>query len=109
MTRAPERDGSDRFDELPGALAAVLDPGLDVLDAMDRVIDACVRFTSATEAGIVLADRAGRLHVVASTSERSSDAEEAQLGTAEGPCIDCFRTGNTIDVPDVSTHASTWP
>ncbi|MBT2504155.1 GAF domain-containing protein [Curtobacterium sp. ISL-83] len=104
MTRAPKRDGNDRFDELPGALHVVLDPTLDALDALDRVIDACVRFTSATEAGIVLADRAGALHVVASTSERSSEVEEAQLGTAEGSCIDCFRTGKTIDVPDATTH-----
>ncbi|PZE63783.1 hypothetical protein DEJ27_17135 [Curtobacterium sp. MCPF17_018] len=99
----------DRFDGLAAALEEVLDPTLDVLDAMDRVIELCVRCTSATEAGIVLADRTGTLHVIASTSERSSDAEEAQLGTNEGSCLDCYRTGETIDVPDVSTHASDWP
>jgi GAF domain-containing protein len=99
----------DRFDGLAAALEEVLDPTLDVLDAMDRVIELCVRCTSATEAGIVLADRTGTLHVIASTSERSSDVEEAQLGTNEGSCLDCFRTGETIDVPDVSTHASDWP
>jgi GAF domain-containing protein len=99
----------DRFDGLAAALEEVLDPTLDVLDAMDRVIELCVRCTSAAEAGIVLADRTGTLHVIASTSERSSDAEEAQLGTNEGSCLDCYRTGETIDVPDVSTHASDWP
>jgi GAF domain-containing protein len=99
----------DSFDGLAAALEEVLDPSLDVLDAMDRVIDLCVRCTSATEAGIVLADRAGDLHVIASSSERSSDVEEAQLGTSEGSCIDCFRTCRTIDVPDITTHELRWP
>lgn len=99
----------DRFDGLAAALDDVLDPSLDVLDAMDRVIELCSRCTSATEAGIVLADREGTLHVIASTSERSSEAEEAQLGTGEGSCLDCYRTGGTIDVPDVSTHETVWP
>ncbi|WIB33091.1 GAF and ANTAR domain-containing protein [Curtobacterium sp. MCSS17_005] len=99
----------DQFDGFTAALDEILDPTLDVLDALDRVIEICTRCTSASEAGIVLADRSGALHVIASTSERSSDAEEAQLGTDEGSCVDCYRTGNTIDVPDISTHASTWP
>ncbi|WIB78276.1 GAF and ANTAR domain-containing protein [Curtobacterium sp. MCPF17_002] len=109
MAKKEEHDGHDRFDDLTSALDDVLDPSLDVLDAMDRVIDACVRFTSATEAGIVLADADSTLHVIASTSERSSDAEEAQLGTNEGSCLDCYRSGKTIDVPDVTTHADVWP
>ncbi|MCS5505005.1 GAF and ANTAR domain-containing protein [Curtobacterium flaccumfaciens] len=94
---------------LPDRLVPALDTDLEVLDAMDRVIAACVEGTSATEAGVVLADRSGALQVIASTSERSSEAEEAQLGTNEGSCLDCYRNGETIDVPDVSTHESEWP
>jgi GAF domain-containing protein len=99
----------DGFDGLAAALEEVLDPSLDVLDAMDRVIDLVLRCTSATEAGIVLADRNGTLHVIASTSERSSEAEEAQLGTNEGSCLDCYRTGEAIDVPNITTHEAQWP
>jgi GAF domain-containing protein len=36
-------------------------------------------------------------------------AEEAQLGTNEGSCLDCHRTGEAVDVPDISTHAAQWP
>ncbi|WP_146243304.1 ANTAR domain-containing protein [Curtobacterium sp. MCBD17_021] len=109
MTPGQRDDDQDRFDQLLRAIGEVLDPELDVLDAMSRAVDACVRTTAATEAGIVLADREGVLHVIASSSERSIDAEEAQLGTEEGSCIDCVRTGRTVDVPDVSTRASEWP
>ncbi|MBO9041553.1 MULTISPECIES: GAF domain-containing protein [Curtobacterium] len=109
MTRSEAHRGEDRFERLSKGLSSVLNPDLEVLDAMDRVITACVELTSATEAGIVLADASGTLHVIASTSERTSDAEEAQLGTNEGSCLDCFRTGKTIDVPDVTTHETVWP
>lgn len=109
VTTTAQRDDQDRFDHLLDVMGSVLDPALDVLDAMTRVVDACVQWTAATEAGIVLADQSGTLHVIASTSERSIDAEEAQLGTNEGSCLDCFRTGGTIDVPDVSTKAAEWP
>jgi GAF domain-containing protein len=109
MTRSEAHRGEDRFERLSKGLSSVLNPDLEVLDAMDRVIAACVELTSATEAGIVLADASGTLHVIASTSERTSDAEEAQLGTNEGSCLDCFRTGKTIDVPDVTTHETVWP
>ncbi|MBT1544605.1 GAF and ANTAR domain-containing protein [Curtobacterium aurantiacum] len=109
MTTTEAHRGEDRFERMSAGLHGVLEPQLEVLDAMDRVIAACVEFTSATEAGIVLGDPSGTLHVIASTSERTSDAEEAQLGTNEGSCLDCFRTGRTIDVPDVTTHESVWP
>ncbi|PZE72883.1 hypothetical protein DEJ27_00010 [Curtobacterium sp. MCPF17_018] len=109
MTRSEAHRGEDRFERLSEGLSSVLNPDLEVLDAMDRVIAGCVELTSATEAGIVLADGSGTLHVIASTSERTSDAEEAQLGTNEGSCLDCFRTGRTIDVPDVTTHETVWP
>ncbi|MBF4616087.1 GAF and ANTAR domain-containing protein [Curtobacterium sp. VKM Ac-1376] len=109
MTTKEAHRGEDRFERLSAGLSGVLDPDLEALDAMDRVIAACVEFTSATEAGIVLGDPSGTLHVIASTSERTSDAEEAQLGTNEGSCLDCFSTGKTIDVPDVSTHEAVWP
>ncbi|WIE83547.1 GAF and ANTAR domain-containing protein [Curtobacterium sp. MCPF17_021] len=95
--------------EFRDRLAWAMAPDLEVLDAMDRVIAACVEGTSATEAGVVLADRTGALQVIASTSERSSETEEAQLGTQEGSCLDCYRAGKTVDVPDVSTHESEWP
>ena len=109
VTSSDTHHDQDRFDHLLEAVGAVLDPSLDVLDAMSRAVDACVRWTGATEAGIVLADQAGVLHVIASSSERSIDAEEAQLGTNEGSCTDCFRTGRTVDIPDVATMAAEWP
>lgn len=109
MVVVAENDGEGPLSDLPAIVAEALDSSLEVLDAMDLLIGACVKHTSASEAGVVLADNAGALHVIASSSERTSDAEEAQLGTSEGSCWDCFRSGRTVDVPDVSTHERAWP
>ncbi|CAH0180240.1 ANTAR domain-containing protein [Microbacterium foliorum] len=69
-------------------LADALDPDYDVVDTMDLLVDTATRFTPAVDAGIVLADGEGRLHVLGSTSERASDVEEAELGIEQGPCLD---------------------
>jgi hypothetical protein len=99
----------NRFDGLASALEEALDPTLDILDATDRIIDLCVQCTSATEAGIVLADATGTLHVVASTSEDCSDVEEVQLEAGAGPSVDSYRTGRTIDAQDLAARTSAWP
>ena len=81
----------------------------DIIDVLDRLVEASTDFTTASEGGIVLADGDGVLHVMASTSERTADVEEAQLGTSEGPCLDCVRTGEPVEIPDLAAKISEWP
>jgi GAF domain-containing protein len=90
-------------------LADSLRAGHDVIDTMDILVQASVHFTSATQAGILLTDSAGVLHVVASSNERTSDVEEAQLGFDEGPCIDCIQSGEPVEVSDLSAETDRWP
>ncbi|RIJ50289.1 ANTAR domain-containing protein [Clavibacter lycopersici] len=101
---AHEADLRTLFISLAESLAAS-----DITQALDDLVTACVDHTSATEGGIVLADRDGVLHVVASTSERAAEVEEAQLGALEGPCMDCVRTGEPVEVPDLATAPHDWP
>ncbi len=105
----PDLDGvtpmpDDIFSTLADSLA-----GADVLDVLADLVHASTRLTSASEGGIVLVDGAGDLHVVASTSERAADVEEAQLGTLEGPCLDCVRDGVVVEVPDLDDRLESWP
>src|SRR4051794_2132628 len=90
-------------------LADSLDPHHDVIDTMDLLVQSAVNFTSAVECGIVLADHLGELHVVASTSERTSDVEEAEIGTQQGPCLDSYRSGQVVETPDVGASHERWP
>jgi GAF domain-containing protein len=89
-------------------LADSLRAGHDVVDTMDILVQASIRFTSATQAGILLADADGVLHVVASTNERTSEVEEAQLGFDEGPCLDCIESGEPVEVADLKQASERW-
>lgn len=90
-------------------LADTLREGYDIVDTMDLLVQAVTRFTSASEAGILLADDRGVLHVVASSSERAAEVEEAQLGAAAGPCLESIRLGESVEVPDIEEEQVLWP
>jgi transcriptional regulator with GAF, ATPase, and Fis domain len=90
-------------------LADSLRGGHDVIDTMDVLVQATVTHTRASEAAVVLADAGGSLHVVASTSERSVDVEEAQIGTGSGPCVAAYADGHLLEVPDVQQVVDRWP
>lgn len=90
-------------------LADALDPAYDVIDTMDLLVDAATRFTPAVDAGLLLADSDGRLHVVGSTSERASDIEETELGVDQGPCLDSFRSGSVVETTDLASSGERWP
>ncbi|WP_165791196.1 GAF and ANTAR domain-containing protein [Cryobacterium zongtaii] len=80
-----------------------------MIDTMDVLVRGCTTFTAAIAAGILLSDSSEVLHVAASSSERAADAEEEQLGAHEGPCLDAYRPGTTIEVPDIADARGTWP
>lgn len=81
----------------------------DLLDTLNGLVQTSTAYTSASEGGIVLVDADGGLYVMASTSERTTDVEEAQLGTREGPCIDCVATGEALEVADLAEKRAEWP
>lgn len=103
-----EGDGSE-LTAIFARLADSLDPRNDVIDTMDLLVESAVRFTAAVEAGIILADPGGGLHIVGSTSERASDVEEAEIGIEQGPCLDSYRTGLPVETPDIAASALRWP
>jgi GAF domain-containing protein len=105
MTENREKDLIDVFVHLADSLKS----GHDILDTMHLLVESSTIYTSAVEAGIMLADADGVLHVVASSSERAADVEEAQLGLEQGPCVEAFHTGQAVEVPDIAASRSRWP
>jgi len=91
------------------SLADSLSTESDIVDVMNELVLAATTLTSATDAGIMLADVDGHLHVVASTGENSSEIEEAQLGADAGPCLDAYTTGVPVEVPDIALERDRWP
>lgn len=90
-------------------LADTLVTGFDVVGLFDDLASACVEFLDVTSAGLMIVDPAGRLRVMASSSERSRLLELLEIQNDEGPCLDCHRTGAPVLVSDLSAENGRWP
>jgi transcriptional regulator with GAF, ATPase, and Fis domain len=92
-------------------LADTLVDDFDIMDFLHVLTERSVTLVRASAAGLLLADERGTLQVVAASSERTRLLELFQLQTDQGPCVDCFRTGQPVTVTDLTdlTDAARWP
>jgi transcriptional regulator with GAF, ATPase, and Fis domain len=93
------------FVELSDTLVA----DYDVVDLLHRLAEHSVALLDAAAAGILLSDQRGGLKVIAASSERTRLLELFQVQTDQGPCLDCYRTGEPVLVPDLPAVAGRWP
>ncbi len=90
-------------------LADTLIDDYDVIDLLDRLAGHCVALLAAESAGIMLGDAGSTLWVAATTDERTGWMELLQLQAEEGPCLDSYRSGEPVCVPDLTRAAERWP
>ncbi|GAA4671928.1 GAF and ANTAR domain-containing protein [Phytohabitans rumicis] len=95
---------SDVFVEMADTLV----DDFDVIDFLHVLTERCVQLLGVSAAGLLLTDERDALQVVAASSERTRLLELFQLQTDQGPCVDCFRTGQPVSVADLSS-AGRWP
>ncbi|WP_411557703.1 ANTAR domain-containing protein [Plantibacter sp. MPB07] len=95
--------------EVFATLADTLIDDYDVVDLLQTLVDASVDLLDVDASGILLADQHGDLDLIASTSESSRLVELIQLSADEGPCIESFRGGMAVAVPEISAVAGEWP
>ena len=96
---------SDTFVDLADTMVA----DFDVIDFLHMLTDRSVRLLSASAAGVVLADPRGQLRVAAASSEAAGLVELFQIQNDEGPCLDCFRTGQPVIAADLAGLDQRWP
>lgn len=89
-------------------LADTLVADYDVVDLLQTLVETCSGLLGATASGVLLADETGELDVVASTSEASRLVEVMQLSASAGPCIESFRTGQVVSLPDIRESPEEW-
>ena len=82
---------------------------VDVLDLTTELAADCARLLDVEAVGLLLADPAGVLHLLAATSEEARKLEAFQLQREEGPCLDCYHTGEPVSVVDLRTETKRWP
>ena len=91
------------------ALADTLVDEYDVIDLLHVLAQRSVDLLDVDAAGVMIADRRGRLRVAAASTERTRLLELFELQADEGPCLDCYRTGQPISWRDLSDGGSPWP
>jgi len=77
-------------------LADTLVARFDVIDFLHTLTERCVELLSVDAAGLMLADQRGQLRVIASSAESARLVEVFELQHSEGPCMDCFHSGQQI-------------
>ena len=83
--------------------------GYDMVDPLSEWTANCVHLLDVAAAGLLLADGRGVLHLIAASSEHTHHLEVFQLQREQGPCLDCFRTGAPVVVPDLKAESGRWP
>ena len=91
------------------SLASSLVNGYDVVDLLDELTSDCARLLDVASAGLLLADGRGVLHLMAASSEQTRQLELFQLQREDGPCLECFRDGTPVSVPDLDEATDRWP
>ena len=81
----------------------------DVVDLLTGLTERCAELLDIEAAGVLLADPLHRLRLLAATSEQARELELFQLQADEGPCVDCYATGQPVSVADIRAAIKRWP
>jgi GAF domain-containing protein len=90
-------------------LADTLVDDFDVVELLSTLADRCVDVLDVAAAGIMLATPNGGLRVMASSSEAMRMLELFEIQSYEGPCLDCYQSGQPVDHDDLSANDGRWP
>ncbi len=77
-------------------LADTLVEDFDVVELLTLLADRCVDVLDVGAAGLMIAGAGGDLRVMASSSEEMRILELFELQNQEGPCLDCYRSGERV-------------
>jgi transcriptional regulator with GAF, ATPase, and Fis domain len=90
-------------------LADTLVDDFDVVELLTLLADRCVDVLDVSAAGLMLVGPDGDLRVMASSSEAMRLLELFELQAQEGPCLECYRTGEPVVNQDLTTVNGRWP
>jgi GAF domain-containing protein len=90
-------------------LADTLVLGFDGIDFLHTLTERCVQLLGVDAAGILLIDQRGSLNLVAASTEQARLLELFQLQNEEGPCLDCYHSGQSVACADLAVAPQRWP
>jgi GAF domain-containing protein len=90
-------------------LADTLVDNFDVVELLTKLADRCVEVLDVDAAGLMLVAPEGDLRAVASSSEEMRLVELFEIQSQEGPCTDCYRSGEHVANENLVMAAGHWP
>jgi transcriptional regulator with GAF, ATPase, and Fis domain len=90
-------------------LADTLVEDFDVMEFLYTLAERCVELLDVSAVGLMFGDEQGRLRVAASSSEETRLLELSQLQNNEGPCLECYLSGEPVAESDLSSAQMRWP
>jgi GAF domain-containing protein len=76
---------------------------------LHTLTERCVQLLNVDAAGILLIDPRGTLNLVAASTEQIRLLELFQLQNQEGPCLDCYHSGQGVACADLTAAPQRWP
>ena len=90
-------------------VADTLVTDFDLIDFMHTLAGHAAEITGTAAVGVMLSDHEGNLHYMGSSSESARLLELFQLQNQEGPCLDCYRSGQPVEHVDLGQAGERWP
>ncbi len=81
----------------------------DVVDLLTELTERCAQLLDVAAAGFLLADPLNQLRLLAATTEQARELELFQLQADEGPCVECYASGQPVSIADLRTAGDRWP
>jgi transcriptional regulator with GAF, ATPase, and Fis domain len=81
----------------------------DVVDLLTELTERCAQLLDVEAAGLLLVDPLEQLRLLAATSETTRELELFQLQADEGPCVECYSSGQPVSVAEIQAEADRWP
>jgi GAF domain-containing protein len=100
---------AERLAETFVDLADTLVDEFDLVEFLYTLVERCTELLDVTAVGLMLMDNQGRLRVMASTTEETRLLELFQLQNAQGPCLECSRSGQPVAENDLAAAQQRWP
>ena len=81
----------------------------DVHELMQVLVDRCVGVLDVAASGLLVANGGSGLKVMAASDHRAELLELFQIQNDEGPCLDCYRSGEAIVAEAPKGGLDRWP
>jgi GAF domain-containing protein len=90
-------------------LADSLVDDFDAFDLLNVLVERCVDLLGVSAAGLMFADGGEQLRLAVSSSESARLMDLYQLQNDEGPCLECYNSGQPVSGVPLSEEQNRWP